>query len=123
MKMRKLFATLGVVAVLPAGVLFTAATARAQDANTSSPIIVKQSAQKPVWLKVEVIKADQLTIMVREEANSMNIHTFTYSDKAREKIQSVLSDGGYQYGDKIKIRYLPGQTEALDIRGGPSKPL
>src|SRR5271163_1628939 len=120
MKMRKLFSAL---AVLTLGIVLNPASSRAQEASTSSPIIVKQSAQKPVWLKVEVIKADQLTIMVREEANSMNIHTFTYSGKAREKILSVLSDGGYQYGDKIKIRYLPGQTEALDIRGGPSKPL
>ena len=85
--------------------------------------MVKQKAAKPVWLKAEVIHADQLSLLVREEDNGLNIHTFTYSDKAREKIQAVLEAGGYQYGDKIKVRYMPGKTEALDIRGGPSKPL
>jgi len=118
--MSKLFSAL---AVLTLGIVLNPAPSRAQDVNTSSPIVVRQNAPKPVWLKVEVIKADQLTILVREEANSMNIHTFTYSDKAREEIQAVLNAGGYQYGDKIKIRYLPGKTEALEIRGAPSKPL
>ena len=51
----------------------------------------------------------------------MNIHTFTYSDLARQQIQAVLDAGGYQYGDKIKVRYMPGKTEALEIRGMPSK--
>jgi len=84
---------------------------------------VKQKAVKPVWLKAEVIHADQLSLLVREEDNGLNIHTFTYSDRVREKMQAVLEAGGYQYGDKIQVRHMPGKTEALDIRGGPSKPL
>ena len=124
MKTLRIFAAL---AVLDAGIAFTA-PAKAQDEpvsplNTNSPIVVKQKAAKPVWLKAEVIHADQLSLLVREEDNGLNIHTFTYSDKAREKIQAVLEAGGYQYGDKIQIRYMPGKTEALDIKGGPSKPL
>jgi hypothetical protein len=125
MKTLKHFAAL---ALLAAGIAFAAAPAKAQDEpvsplNTSSPIVVKQKAVKPVWLKAEVIHADQLSLLVREEDNGLNIHTFTYSDKAREKIQAVLEAGGYQYGDKIQVRYMPGKTEALDIKGGPSKPL
>jgi hypothetical protein len=124
----KTFRILPAVAILAAGVAFTSAPAKAQASsaeplNTSSSIIVKQKAVKPIWLKAEVIHADQLTLLVREEDNGLNIHTFTYSDKAREKIQAVLEAGGYQYGDKIKVRYMPGKTEALDIRGEPSKPL
>lgn len=119
MNKRKLFSAL---AVLAAAIAMHAPASRAQ-VNTSAPIVVKQSAPKPVWLKVEVLHVDQLSILVREEANGMNIHTFSYSDKAREKIQAVLDAGGYQYGDKIQIRYLPGKTEALDIRGVPSKPI
>jgi hypothetical protein len=116
------------LAVLAAGIAFTSAPARAQSdpvspLNTNSPIVVKQKAVKPVWLKAEVIHADQLSLLVREEDNGLNIHTFSYSDKAREKIQAVLEAGGYQHGDKIRIRYMPGKTEALDIKGGPSKPL
>ena len=125
MKTLRIFAAL---AVLAAGIVFTPAPAKAQSdqvspLNTKSSIVVKQKAAKPVWLKAEVIHADQLSLLVREEDNGLNIHTFTYSDKAREKIQAVLEAGGYQYGDKIQIRYMPGKTEALDIRGDPSKPL
>jgi hypothetical protein len=125
MKTLRIFPAL---AVLAAGIALSSAPAKAQGdpvtpLNTNSPIIVKQKTAKPVWLKAEVIHADQLSLLVREEDNGLNIHTFTYSDKAREKMQTVLEAGGYQYGDKIQIRYMPGKTEALDIRGGPSKPL
>jgi hypothetical protein len=116
------------LAALAAGVAFGTTPAKAQadpvsPLNTSPPIVVKQKAVKPIWLKAEVIHADQLSLLVREEDNGMNIHTFTYSDKAREKMQAVLDAGGYQYGDKVRIRYMPGKTEALDIQGDPSKPI
>ena len=125
MKTLRIFSAL---AALAAGVAFGTTPAKAQadpvsPLNTSPPIVVKQKAVKPIWLKAEVIHADQLSLLVREEDNGLNIHTFTYSDKAREKMQAVLDAGGYQYGDKIKIRYMPGKTEALDIQGDPSKPI
>jgi hypothetical protein len=125
MKKLRIFSAL---AALAAGVAFGSTPAKAQadpvsPLSTSPPIVVKQKAAKPIWLKAEVIHADQLSLLVREEDNGMNIHTFTYSDKAREKMQAVLDAGGYQYGDKIKIRYMPGKTEALDIQGDPSKPI
>jgi hypothetical protein len=125
MKTLRIFSAL---AALAAGVAFGTTPAKAQadpvsPLNTSPPIVVKQKAVKPIWLKAEVIHADQLSLLVREEDNGMNIHTFTYSDKAREKMQAVLDAGGYQYGDKIRIRYMPGKTEALDIQGDPSKPI
>ena len=94
--------------------------ARAQ-VNTNAPIAVKQKAKKPVWLKAEVIHADNHTLMVREEANSLNIHTFTYADKAQEKMSKVLDGGGYQSGDRIKVLWMAGGSEALDIKGKPSK--
>ena len=119
---------LSMLAVLAAGVAFGTTPAKGQadpvsPLNTSPPIVVKQKAVKPIWLKAEVIHADQLSLLVREEDNGLNIHTFTYSDKAREKMQAVLDAGGYQYGDKVRIRYMPGKTEALDIQGDPSKPI
>jgi hypothetical protein len=125
MKTLRIFSAL---AALAAGVAFGTTPAKGQadpvsPLNTSPPIVVKQKAVKPIWLKAEVIHADQLSLLVREEDNGLNIHTFTYSDKAREKMQAVLEAGGYQYGDKIKIRYMPGKTEALDIQGDPSKPI
>src|ERR1700746_3879170 len=109
---------------LAAGIAFTSAPAKAQSDQATpltrtSPIVVKQKAAKPVWLKAEVIHADQLSLLVREEDNGLNIHTFAYSDKAREKMQAVLEAGGYQYGDKIQGRHMPGKKEARAIRGGP----
>ena len=96
-------------------------SARAQ-LDTSAPIVVKETHPNPVWLKAEVIRADGNRIVVREQADAMHVHTFTYSAKAVDEMQQVLDSGGYQTGDKVKILYQPGDTIALDIRGRPSKP-
>jgi hypothetical protein len=113
------------VAILCAGVaaVWGAPAAHAQITGDSSApaIVVKQKPVKALWLKAEVIHADQNTIIVREADNEMKVHTFTYADKARDKISKVLDQGGYQTGDKVKIQSMPGGTEALDIKGKPSK--
>lgn len=97
--------------------------ARAQaTASTSSPIMVKEKPVKAVWMKAEVVHADLHTIIVRERDNSMMIHTFTYSEKAQDKMNQIVENGGYQVGDQVKIRWMPGGSEALDIKGRPSKP-
>ncbi|MGA2718287.1 MAG: hypothetical protein ABSF78_04910 [Candidatus Acidiferrales bacterium] len=92
--------------------------------NMSAPIVVKSSTApvKPGWLKVEVIHADSNSMVVREQANSMMVHTFTYSPALQAAIQKIVdAGGGYQYGDKIKILCQQGQTVALRIDGRPSK--
>ena len=88
--------------------------------DTSSPIVVKQTEIKPVWLKAEVIHGDRQSLMVREVAHPMNVHTFTYSAKAQEQMNNALAAGGFHRGDAIKVSYLPGQTVALAIKGKPS---
>ncbi|MFZ3332228.1 MAG: hypothetical protein WA197_16455 [Candidatus Acidiferrales bacterium] len=119
MKNYKIFAAVilcaGAAALAPAPV-------RAQITGDSSQpaVIVKQSAAKAEWLRAEVIHADQQSIIVREAGNGMKIHTFTYSEKAKNKISRVLDAGGYQTGDHVKIRWIPGTAEALDIKGRPS---
>ena len=118
----KKFRNLAALAALAAGMIFAPAPACAQ-MSSSAPIVVKEKPLKPVWMKAEVIRADARSVMVREEANGLMIHTFTYSEKANAEMQQYLEMGGFQYGDKVKIRYLPGKTEALDIQGVPSKPL
>jgi hypothetical protein len=105
------------------GFAFAPSPVRAQSIGIAQPIIVKQSPPKGVWMKAEVIHADSKSILVREQANGMMIHTFLYSDKAQGHMDNILAKGGYQNGDKVKIHYVPGSSIALDIKGKPSKPI
>jgi hypothetical protein len=119
------FKALGRLAVCSAlaAFFFICPIAHAQTtASTTSPIMVKDKPAKPVWMKAEVVHADLHSIIVRERDNSMMIHTFTYSEKAQDKMNQIVENGGYQVGDQVRIRWMPGGSEALDIKGRPSKP-
>jgi len=121
--------------IAPAAVLaISASPARAQGpvaiATAAAPIIsqvISSVSAKPKpqgnWLKAEVIHADSNTIVVREQANGMMIHTFNFAPELKDKMQAILDQGGFQYGDKVSILNLPGQTVALKIHGKPSKAL
>jgi hypothetical protein len=91
--------------------------------DVDTPIVVKQRPAKAVWLKAEVIHSDRNTLIVREVGNEMAIHTFTFSEKAKDIIEQVQDAGGYQSGDHVKILWIPGSSEALNIKGRPSKPI
>ncbi len=91
------------------------------DANT--PVVVKQKPAKAVWLKAEVVHADRHSMIVRELDNGMAIHTFTFSARAKDKMEEVQDAGGYQTGDRVKVLWIPGSGEALRIKGRPSKPI
>ncbi len=112
-----------VSSLLIAAALALNAIPAAAQATTSAPMTVKQTAPKAVWMKAEVIHADRNSIMVREQATERSIHTFTFDDKIKGKMQQIADGGGYQNGDKVKILYLPGQTIAMRIHGKPSKPI
>jgi hypothetical protein len=104
----------------------SASNASSAQTSTTAPVVVRQSAAKPaksVWLKAEVVHADRTSIVVREQANLVAIHTFTYSARLKQKMESLADQGGFQSGDKVKILYLPGQSVALKVHGKPSKPL
>jgi hypothetical protein len=119
--------------VLAAGLAISACGAQAQVAETvvAAPVITKiistvtpKGAPKGTsWLKAEVIFASANSIVVREQANEIVIHSFSFAPELKDKMQAVLDKGGYQYGDKVNILYQPGQTVALRIHGKPSKPL
>ncbi len=117
----KSFKTFAMIAVAAAVAWTTVVPIGAQTQRTA-PIVVRSadsSAAKPQntakgnWMKGEVIHADSNEIVVREEQNGMMVHTFTYTPTLQARMQRISDSGGYQYGDKVKIRYQPGQTVAL----------
>ena len=120
--------------IAPAAALaISASPARAQApiaVAAAAPIVsdvISSVSAKPKpqgeWLKAEVIHADSNSILVREQDNGMMIHTFTFAPPLKDKMTTIGNKGGYQYGDKVKIRFKPGETQALEIKGKPSKPL
>jgi hypothetical protein len=98
-------------------------------AEVAAPIVVRTLTPKKApktnssstWMKAEILHADSNSMVVSEEGNERVIHTFTYNTQVQTKMQKVINSGGYQYGDKIRIKYLPGSTVALKIHGKPSK--
>ena len=118
---------------LAAGLAISAGPARAQvvESVVAAPIVTKvistivpkATPKGTSWLKAEVIFANANSMVVREQANEVAIHSFSFTPALKDKMQAVLDKGGYQYGDKVKILYQPGQTVALQIHGKPSKPL
>jgi hypothetical protein len=119
------------IAALAIAAAVAAAPAGARAQVTTAPPIrakIKQPKTQLIWFKGEVLHADRNSIIVRDRQDPRFVRTFTYSPKAKEKMDRILENGGYQYGDKVKIRYQAGQTGsnqdvALDIKGRPSKPL
>lgn len=91
--------------------------------DTNTPIVVKQKPARAVWLRAEVIHSDRQTLIVREADNAMAIHTFTFSARAKDKMEQVQDEGGYQTGDHVRVLWIPGSGEALNIKGRPSKPI
>ncbi|MGD0907944.1 MAG: hypothetical protein ABSA96_10205 [Candidatus Acidiferrales bacterium] len=77
---------------------------------------------KIVKAHFEVLHMLYNAIQVRSVVDMREIHTFVYSDRIRDEMQSLFIQGGYQYGDKVKIWYQPGTEIALKIKGKPSKP-
>jgi hypothetical protein len=132
MKNYKIF---GSSLVLAGALVLSSIPAHAQVAEAAkaiaAPIIVKvldavtpQSKPKDSnWLKAEVVHADSHTMIVREQKNGMAIHTFNFAPELQDRMQGIIDRGGFQYGDKVSILYMPGQTVALRIHGKPSKPL
>jgi hypothetical protein len=109
--------------LLAAGALGMAAPARAQ--VTTPPIVVKTKTPRnnQSRFKGEVIHADAISIVVRDRKDPRFVRTFTYSPKVKEQMEQIIASGGYQFGDRVVIRYENGKDEALAISGRPSKPL
>jgi hypothetical protein len=131
MKISRIFAF---ALVLAGGLAISAGAARAQAvaaaaaAEAASPIIrvLHKALSRPKlsgdWMKAEVIHFDSHSIIVSQIDNPRMIHTFTYATNIQNKMQQLEDKGGYQWGDRVKILYEPGNTVALKINGKPSKP-
>jgi hypothetical protein len=103
---------------LACGLLLAGALSAPNVSAQMSPVVMaKEASQKPVWLKAEVVRFGLNSMTVRVAGDEMRILTFTYAPGAQPQVQKALDNGGYQYDDKIKIRYIPGTTVALRVRG------
>jgi len=121
MKNSKHFLAAGLLA-MAAALLGASAPLHAQSVGPSITVETLHKA-KTVWLKAEIIHADARSMMVREHDNPLFIHTFTYAEGIQGLMEHISNTGGYQYGDRVKIQYMPGQLIALKVRGKPSKPI
>jgi hypothetical protein len=93
--------------------------------DTEKPITtrtVRVVPVKPKWKKWRVVAASNSSLIVSDPQSERTIVTFTYSDKARLKMQKIIDNGGYQNGDMVRIHHVEGQTVAMDVKGKPSRP-
>ena len=97
-------------------------------ADTAVPIIVAAVKPKPKPTGLDkfegfVMHANNAQITVRAKGNDMAIRTFPLSEDASAKMQKIVDQGGYQYGDKVTILYEPASSKAIKVKGKPSKPI
>ena len=113
---------------------FCAPKAQAQDPVTLVPIILDEvmpivvSAVKPkptglVKFQGVVMHANTVQVTVKAKGNDMAVQTFSLSEQASTKMQTIIDKGGYQYGDKITIYYDPQSLKAMRFKGKPSPAL
>jgi hypothetical protein len=111
-------------ALLLAAALAAPALIAAQ-VRVGAPIRAKTPAaarQKPLRFDGAVVRADAAAMVVRSRSDPRMIRTFSYSPEVRARIEKMLERGrGYQFGDRVRIRYRPGQDVALAIQGKATK--
>ncbi len=112
---------------LPAGAQ-TPVTVPIIVAETAAPIIIGAVKPKPKPTGLDkfegfVMHANNAQITVRAKGNDLAIRTFPLSQAASEKMQKIIDKGGYQYGDKVTVYYVPATSQAIKFKGKPSKPI
>ena len=96
--------------------------------DTAVPIVVNAIKPKPKatgLTKFEgyVLHANIAQITVRAKGNDMSIQTFSLTQDASTKMQTIVDKGGYQYGDKVTIYYDAATMQAYKFKGKASKPI
>ncbi len=141
--MRKLFTTSLVCgSAMVVLCTLTAPRAAAQDPMLT-PIIINEIAPmildeaKPILVKLApkpkpngvlrfdgyIVHASVAQVTVRAKGDDLGIQTFPLNQDVATKMQKIVDNGGYQYGDKVTIYYDPSSRTAVKIKGKPSRPL
>jgi hypothetical protein len=134
--MKKIFA-LATICILGLTVLGTLAVSRAaaQDpiltpiiVDEVAPIVIKAVTPKPKPTGLErfegyIVHANIVQVTVRAKGNDLGIQTFPLDQTVSAKMQKIVDNGGYQYGDKVTVYYDPKSHVAVKIKGKPSRPL
>lgn len=107
-----------------AGVAIPSAHAQVTE---SKPVTVKIKTVKPPKSHLDTFKGvvlhmDAQSIMVRDANNTAVVKTFSYTPELSKKLKSLIDRGGYQYGDRVRVKYKSGETVAQNISGKASKP-
>jgi hypothetical protein len=95
--------------------------------DEAKPIIVKLAPKpKPTGvLRFDgyIVHANVVQVTVRAKGDDLGIQTFPLNQDVAAKMQKIVDNGGYQYGDKVTIYYDPSSRAAVKIKGKPSRPL
>lgn len=95
--------------------------------SEAAPIVVKALTPKPKPGRQKFegyfLHANIAQVTVKARGNDMSIQTFPLSPEAAAKMQRIIDNGGYQYGDKITVYYDTQTLQALKVKGKPSRPL
>jgi multidrug efflux pump subunit AcrA (membrane-fusion protein) len=96
--------------------------------SEAAPIVIQALTPKPKptgVLKFEgtIVNANIAQVTVRAKGNDMGILTFALNQEVSAKMQKIVDNGGYQYGDKVTVYYDAASHTAVKIKGKPSRPL
>jgi hypothetical protein len=96
--------------------------------SEAAPIVVKAITPKPkpagvVKFQGYIVNANTAQITARAKGNDLSLQTFSLNSEVATKMQKIVNDGGYQYGDKVTIYYDAATRTAVRIKGRPSRPL
>ena len=70
-----------------------------------------------------IVHANIAQVTVRARGNDLTIQTFPLDQTVSAKMQKIVDNGGYQFGDKVTVYYDPTSRTAVKIKGKPSRPL
>jgi hypothetical protein len=95
--------------------------------DAAKPILVKMAPKpKPTGVvKFEgyIVHANTSQVTVRAKGDDLSIQTFALNQDVSTRMQRIVDNGGYQYGDKVTVYYDPSSRVATKIKGKPSRPL